>query len=581
MIRRLPKTFRILSIVLALFTLMPSLPAQPDAPGPESVVVVANEAVPGSVRVARAYMQRRNIPERQLILLRSLETEKLTRAEYLSTLHNPLLEALLERDLVNGLANEPDALGRVSATVISTPIRYLVLCYGVPSHITEQPIAEVDDLALRERLFKGRHEALIAQFSEGPMAKNEASVDGELALLLQRDTPLNGFVFNPYYNNREPGGVRDILKVTRLDGPSPRAVIRMLDNALQGETEGLKGRAYVDEDGREGGFKMGNEWLANTASVFSALGFDLAHDTERRVIPADARFDAPVLYAGWYAQNATGPFTLPGFDFPPGAVAAHLHSFSAAPLRSETRGWVGPLVHRGVSATFGNVAEPYMRFTHQFDLFFAALAEGWNLADAAYFALPALSWQAVAIGDPLFRPFAVPLETQLEQTGNPLNILSDQYVYLRRMRLLEATGDGDGAIRMGNRGMRESPGPALAMARARLFESAGRTDDAVKALAFLADMDVADPMQWGLYADLADTLHRLGDARSALRIYRNLESQNMPEKTLLAFLKRGIPVAEDARQPDIAIEWRTRTAPPPPPPPPPAGNAEAVPAETN
>jgi hypothetical protein len=65
---------------------------------------------------------------------------------------------------------------------------------------------------------------------------------------------------------------------------------------------------------------------------------------------------------------------------------------------------------------------------------------------------------------------------------------------------------------------------------------------------------------------LVDILYWFGDVKSALRVYRNLEGQPMPEKVLLAFLKRGIRVAEDAGQPDLALDWRVRVTPPPPPP---------------
>jgi hypothetical protein len=322
---------------------------------------------------------------------------------------------------------------------------------------------------------------------------------------------------------------------------------------------------------------MGNDWLAGTARVFEAMGYDLDHDTARGTFQGDHRMDAPVLYAGWYARHVDGPFALPGFVFPPGAIAAHLHSFSAVPLRSETRGWVGPFVERGVSATFGNTAEPYLRFTHQFNLFFAALAEGWNFADAAYIALPALSWQNVSIGDPLFRPFAANLEEQWKGIGNPLNILADQYLVLRRINLLEAAGNPEEALRTANRGMREAPGPALALKRAQMLEARDQPENARKGLAFLADLDPGDSLDWGLYAEIADTLLRLGDARSALKIYRKLERQSMPEKVQLAFLKRGIQAAEKAGDSGLAIEWRTRVTPPPPPP----KEEETVPVNTD
>lgn len=532
---------------------------------PESVIVVANKSVSGSVKVAKAYLAHRNIPESNLILISSVETERISREDYIETIHNPVLEALLKRELINALPGSKDRLGRLTVSVLENPLRYMVLCYGVPSHVSNKPLEEFDDLDLRRETLKGPYRSLVDQFSEGMMAKNEASVDGELALLLKRDIPLNGFVPNPLFNQLPGAGAQDIIRVTRLDGPSPKAVLRMLDNSMLGETKGLKGRAYVDEDGRKGPFQEGNDWMANTALVFRTLGFDLDHDTARQTIPADARFDAPVLYAGWYAWHVTGPFTLPGFRFPPGAVAAHLHSFSASKIRSASKGWVGPLVERGVSATFGNVAEPYLKFTHRFDLFFAALGNGWTLADAAYYALPALSWQAVTIGDPLYRPFAVSLETQLEDTGDALEILSDQYVAMRHIHIISANGDAKEAVRAAARAMTETPGPALGLMRARLLESQEDPEAAKRALAFINQLEPMDPMDWGLFAAIADTLHRLGDAKAAFRIYQSLERIKMPDNVQLAFLKRGIPVAEAAGKQDVALDWRVRVTPPPPP----------------
>jgi uncharacterized protein (TIGR03790 family) len=533
---------------------------------PDSVVVVANKSVSGSVKVAKAYLKLRNIPESHLILISSEEAEHITRETYISTIHNPVLKALVDRGLVNALSGKKDKFGRITVSVMENPIRYMVLCYGVPSHIRNKPVEEIDDIDQRRSTLTGVYMSLVDQFSEGLMAKNEASVDGELALVLKRDVPMNGFVPNPLFNRAPNEPSQDIIRVTRLDGPSPKAVLQMLENSRRGEAEGLKGRAYVDEDGRKGPFQEGNDWMVRTALVFTTLGYDLDHDTDRQTIPADARFDAPVLYAGWYAANVTGPFTLPGFQFPPGAVAAHLHSFSAANIRSSTKGWVGPFVERGVSATFGNVAEPYLTFTHRFDLFFAALGNGWTLADAAYFALPALSWQAVTIGDPLYRPFAVSLETQLENTGNALQILSDQYVVLRKVNRLIEAGEMAEAVRTAGRGMSDTPGPALGLRRANLLQEQDKPEAALRALSFLAQLEPMDSMEWGLYAELADTLNQLGDPDNAFLIYQKLERIKMPEKVKLAFLKRGIPIAEDAGRPDVAVDWRVRVTPPPPPP---------------
>ncbi|MGC9450614.1 MAG: TIGR03790 family protein [Oceanipulchritudo sp.] len=553
-------------ILLLLPWITGLLDGQAPDPDPSSVVVVANRADEGSLRVAKAYLQRRDIPEENLIVLETETGGTIRRPLYVETIHNPILKALLEKGLVEGIEGEPDEYGRKNAAVLDKSVRYLVLCYGLPFTIEEQRLLPEEDLPFQKRHFTGANSGLLKTFAEGPMAKNEASVDSELALLLKRDIPVTGFFPNPLYQNRQPGILQDVLRVTRLDGPSPQAVIRMLDHALEGECKGLKGRAYVDEDGRGGGFQTGNEWMARVAGFLEQSGFDLSHDTARQTFGFDDRFDAPVLYAGWYANKLNGPFTLPGFQFPAGAVAVHLHSFSASNLRSPDHGWVGPFVERGVSATLGNVREPYLTLTHNLDLFFAALLKGWNFGDAAYIALPGLSWQGIAVGDPLFRPFKTSLDEQLQSVGNPLNILKDQYVIGRKINLLVREGQVKEATRLANKGMRETPGPALGLQRARLLMENGHPEKAARALAFFAGLPPSDSGDWGLLAEIADTLDELGEAVPALEIYRNLEKQEMPEKAKLAFLKRGIPVAQDAGEPLLATEWQTRVTPPPPPP---------------
>jgi len=557
------KWHRILAIALA--GLYPSvLPAQTGDAGPESVVVVANSAFPGSVEVARTYLALRKIPESNLIILDSVQQHKIARELFTSTIWNPLLDALLEGKLVEGFKNEPDAYGRRSILFLQSKVRYLVLCYGIPYYILAGEVAEETDRPFRTRHVSGQAASLASQMVEGNLARNDASVDGELALLLRRETPLKGFYPNPLFNNRVPDSVRDILRVTRLDGPSVAAVQEMIRQGLKGELAGLKGRAYVDEDTRQGNYQSGNQWLADSARVFDKLGYDLSHERTSEVFPADARFDAPVLYAGWYANKVTGPFTLPGFRFPPGAVAVHLHSFSARSLRNRQQGWVGPFVDLGVSATLGNVAEPYLNLTHHFSLFFAALASGWNFADAAYMALPGLSWQGVAIGDPLFRPFKVGLEDQLKAIGDPARILEDQYVVMRQVNLLRSSGHSAEAEELANRGMVKTPGPALALQRARIFQQAGDREKASAILTPFAELSPVGWSDWGLLAETADTLRELDRPQAALRIYRNLEKQNMPEQVQLAFLRRGIQAAEEAGESEIASEWQARVTPPPP-----------------
>jgi uncharacterized protein (TIGR03790 family) len=75
------------------------------------------------------------------------------------------------------------------------------------------------------------------------------------------------------------------------------------------------------------------------------------------------------LYYGWRTEKAAGPFAQPEFRFSPGAIAVHIHSFSAMTLHDPNANWVAPLLSRGAAASLGNVYEPYLRLTAHRNIF--------------------------------------------------------------------------------------------------------------------------------------------------------------------------------------------------------------------
>jgi hypothetical protein len=97
-----------------------------------------------------------------------------------------------------------------------------------------------------------------------------------------------------------------------------------------------------------------------------------------------------------------------------GAIAYHIHSYSATTLRSASQHWAGPLIRAGAAATMGSVYEPYLDLTPHVDLFTQALLEGYTLIEAGYRSQRALSWMNVIVGDPLYTPFARTLSKELE-----------------------------------------------------------------------------------------------------------------------------------------------------------------------
>ncbi|HKB91159.1 MAG TPA: TIGR03790 family protein, partial [Opitutaceae bacterium] len=314
--------------------------AQAADPLSADVVIVANADDPDSVSLAHFYAQKRQIPEKNIILLYATGDETVTWHAFVELIWRPLQEELFKRGWLRGIPSFLyDHYGRKKYGITGHHISYLVVCKGLPLRISEDP-SLIDPTDME----KIRPEMRITC----------AAVDSELSLLAQNNTSPVGYIGNPLYQRKTPTAAESerVVKVARLDGPSYVAARGLINSALAAEKNGLDGRYYIDEGGPH---PEGNAWLASVRAQLEQLGFDGDTESTTGTIQQTARFDAPVLYFGWYAPDLTGPMVLPGFHFPSGAIALHIHSYSAVTLRSDQKGWCGPLVARGVTATFGNV----------------------------------------------------------------------------------------------------------------------------------------------------------------------------------------------------------------------------------
>lgn len=490
--------------------------------------MLANSADPGSLAVARHYLKRRRVPSADLFALPMPVEETISWPQFVNAVWNPLRARLIAAGWIDAVPlGGRDPLGRVRYAATGQRIGALVVCRGVPLRIENAP----DLLG-----------AIPASIPKPEFRTNAGAVDSELSLLAcSRAYPIDGFVLNPLFGKPDPDAADEqaVVKVGRLDGPTVAEAEALVDGALAGERRGLRGRAYVDECGK---YPDGDAWLARTARIARRIGFDTAVDRSPNVIPIWARFDAPALYFGWYAENLIGPFQLPGFRFPPGAIALHIYSFSAWTLRSDRDGWCGPLVARGAAATVGNVWEPFLQLTHRPDYLLAALARGDTLADAAYYALPALSWECILIGDPLYRPF------------------------LRAPVSLALSGGKPGNL-----------GTALTLAERQ--EDAHRPSEAVALLTPWLGRPTAPSDEWGTLAEAARTLVACGRADLALGVYRKIFAwPNLPLTVRAHWLVSAAAVARGAGEGAQAEAWRREmerdvrelvAAPIPPEPPPP------------
>ncbi len=492
------------------------------APGPagraggEEVAVVYNlDGGPDSQRIATHYARRRNVPTNQVIGLHLPTGEAFSRKEYEERLARPLLDQFQDRGLILFQSRIiPVSEGQACRVVrepVASRIRYTVLCYGVPNRILEDKTGSRAGLDLKAH----------------PELRTEAAVDSELALLpwCERPIPIEGVIKNPFARAEAPGEIGPaggVLMVTRLDGPSAAIALRLVDLALAAETNGLNGRAYFDLRGLTNGpYASGDEWLRQAADAARRQGYEMVVDQRPGTFTAGTPLSALALYAGWYDSAPTGPFKLGRAEFAPGAIAYHLYSYSARSLRT-TNTWVGGLLDQGAAVTIGYVNEPYLEYTVDVGVWYRLMLEkGATFGEAAYAALPALSWQATVIGDPLYRPGGrrlLQLDEELARRRDP----AQAWIRLRRLNQQLVHG--------------LAPGPA----------AAGLQADSLTATSAVLTEKLAALREEG--ADLAGALAATDAALALQPSPRQRERLELDRARRLAVLKRAPEAVEALEQ---------------------------------
>jgi uncharacterized protein (TIGR03790 family) len=350
------------------------------------VLVIYNKSDPESGPLAEAYQEARGIPPSQVIGFEMPQKADITRKEYEDSILTPLRDHFEDR---GWWKRQRDAQGILLPT--ENRIRAIVLMRGVPLRIQPTPVPKPE---------KG------AEPPADPISpRDEASVDSELALFGIETLPAKGVLKNAFFESVKPLSEMNLpylVLTSRIDAPTHSTCKRMIDDAVETEKHGLWGRAYVDIANK---FPQGDLWLSQLAAQSVRTGVPTVIDRFNDTLPKNYPMTEAAVYYGWYDRNVSGPFLNPTFLFRPGAVAVHLHSFSADQLSEPHKSWCAPLLVRGAAATVGNVYEPYLHLTHHFDIMHDRLLKGWSFAEAAWASMPVTSWQGVTLGDPLYRPF--------------------------------------------------------------------------------------------------------------------------------------------------------------------------------
>ncbi len=361
------------------------------------LLVVYNENAPEARELAFTYAAARQLAPSQILSIKCPQEEQITRDVFQSQIRTPIRQHMIDQGWLKLGKARVNFGATVKEVEVATrnDVWSIVLIRGIPLKI--------------------QNDATIIAPAGMPtqFQKNEAAVDSELALVMYDPMETNGFIPNPYYteNVLHPFSAKmalSVILVARLDGPTANDVRRMIHDAVDTEKLELTGRAYFDARGisdQDSGYKVGDDWIRSAADTARLAGLEVYLDDTEPVLDSKMPVEDIALYGGWYAGDFKGPFSRDDFQFKPGSVAYHLHSFSASTIRSTSKHWVGPLISKGATVTMGSVYEPYLRLTPNVHTFFNSLLAGQCFGEAAYQSQTGLSWMVTMVGDPLYRPF--------------------------------------------------------------------------------------------------------------------------------------------------------------------------------
>jgi len=412
MIKRAFCIFLVMSGLFAYVTISQALT-------PEQVVVVANKKAMSSCKLAKYYMEKRHIPASNLIRLKAPTGEHCSRDDYEKYIANPVRAYLDE--------NDPEGL----------KFRCLVTMYGLPLRVYPPELTPEERKQLKE--FQKKRDSLSNQIEDVKSQQDNrelkslkkakalitrqieqiqkdfsgAAVDSELALVREDKYPLGRWLPNRFfvgYRGKKIDAMpQKVLIVSRLDGPSKDIVYRIIDDSLEVEKKGMHGIAYFDArwpdpgDKKVSGYALYDRAIHRAARVIEKTkGMPVKLDCQSDLFQP-GQCQKAAFYCGWYSLARY----IDAFSWSQGAIGFHIASAECSTLKNkESRVWCKVMLEKGVAATIGPVAEPYVQAFPLPDVFFGLLLEGrLTLAECYALSNPFWSWQMVLIGDPLYCPF--------------------------------------------------------------------------------------------------------------------------------------------------------------------------------
>jgi len=442
--------------------------------GPEHVLLVYNSDVPDSVAVRDAYLDA--YPAVIDFDIASagctLTGGTVTRQQYLDCIRNPL------RDFLNGETGGPD---------LSQQIIVILTTRGVPTRINganefgtslNSTFASVEsELTLIQQDLEAAGASPLLQrhfgLTDNPYHTQIQPITGYNRSLIRSPRTFNqvsvtGGPVSWVASGLNPGSMYLTCRLDAAPGEHTTAVEEIEKLILRSqhltatpcEAQLLldaysAGSNMLDESGlppsfpaladyvRANGFLTQGGWSGQLDRTFDFITGPEQNDTLR-----------PLIVFGSYGENhdannrgenppGNGTY-LETYEFHPAAMFLSIESFNGnSIIDGQPRGGQGQVldfITSGGSFTIGHVAEPFSFSVPDMEyLTRSMLISGLSFAEAAWIAMPALSWQQVPVGNPLARIEVLEVSSP-DQNRDGLIDVEDLYTAERR--LLDLTCDG-------------------------------------------------------------------------------------------------------------------------------------------
>jgi len=419
-----PHVLLIISSVLFLF--QPSALLADD--NPSRVLVIYNAAFPDfngngvgdSKEVALYYQAKRGIPQQNMLAVSCSQDFEYVLDPGWKAFFNEVIEPLRARLTILG----------------EEQIYFMVTCFGMPLKFirngmyTDRAIDQL--LAYPWNIGTAEKYDLPKRWWNNPYLEESPSIPPDQGHF---DHSIKFRDYNLYL-------------VTRLSGPTAAHAVDLVDRALYGEQYlwpdpgYYQGTLYIDtqykaySDQELQGYPFGYLWydtcdksIAYAKFFADASGYDWLWEntsTELEIGDPGATYhtgdladSAPqaLLYAGWYNINKYNDV----WEWIPGSAACDLNSLSILEIREPApASFLANAFLRGLTCGTGVIYEPLTTGHQRPEVFFHAVLNGFNFAEASGLCTPTLCFANMSVGDPLYNPHRSGKLPQLDTIPPPV-----------------------------------------------------------------------------------------------------------------------------------------------------------------